>query len=74
LEEGARVREIVYRFSLNQAERTEVSVYGLEGRRHAVILKEYLAAGAHAVRWDGQDSRRVALPAGLYMIVRKRIE
>jgi hypothetical protein len=74
LGEGARAREIVYRFTLHQAERTEVSVYGLEGRRHAVILKEYLAAGDHAVRWDGQDVRRVALPAGLYMIVRKRIE
>jgi hypothetical protein len=69
---GRRGEEVVYRFALEQESRVEVSVFDIEGRRHAVILRRKLGAGSQAVRWNGTDSRGAALPAGVYLIVLKR--
>jgi len=72
LSEGARANDVAYRFTLAQSARAEVSVYGVEGRRHIVLLKGKLAPGDHEARWDGTNARGEALPAGLYLIVLKR--
>jgi hypothetical protein len=72
LGEGARSREIVYRFTLGEPERVEVSVYGLDGRRLAVLMQGRLSSGDHAARWDGKDASGNVLATGLYLIVLKR--
>lgn len=71
---GPRADEVVYRFELARAVRVEVTVHDLEGRRRAVPLRGLVPAGAHAARWDGTDPSGVPLPAGLYLIVLRRLE
>jgi hypothetical protein len=69
---GHRGEAVVYRFALEKASRVEVSVYDVEGRRHARLLHARRESGNHSVRWNGKDARGKALAPGLYLIVLKR--
>lgn len=67
-----RGEEVVYRFALEKEARVDVSVYDLQGRRHARLLKGALGPGDQIARWDGRDARGKPMASGLYLIVLKR--
>lgn len=58
---GARIS-----FVLPTAGTAEVSVYDLTGRRIRTVASGAMAAGLQGVRWDGEDDRGRAAPAGVY--------
>ncbi|MFO7608051.1 MAG: Ig-like domain-containing protein [Candidatus Krumholzibacteriia bacterium] len=55
------------RFSLPEAGRTRLAVYDIRGRRVALLVDDDLAAGAHAVVWDGRDGRGAQAGSGVYL-------
>lgn len=55
-------------FELAQPGLVEIDVLDAAGRRVRQVARAPYAAGAHATRWDGQDSAGRAAPAGLYWI------
>jgi hypothetical protein len=55
------------RFSLPEAGRTRLAVYDIRGRRVALLVDEVLAAGDHAVVWDGRDGRGGRAGSGVYL-------
>jgi len=55
------------RFSLPRAGTAELAVYDLFGRRVRTLVQGELAAGPHAVRWDGRDEAGERLPSGMYL-------
>ncbi len=54
------------RFDLPQAQVARVAVYALDGRLVRTLLSESLAAGSHAVEWNGTDQRGCAVASGTY--------
>ncbi|MDZ7270549.1 MAG: C25 family cysteine peptidase [candidate division KSB1 bacterium] len=50
-------------------ERVVVRIYDLEGRQVRTLLNGELEAGAHRVRWQGDDEQGRAVPSGLYFCV-----
>jgi hypothetical protein len=59
---------LALRFGLARRERASVSVHDVAGRLVRVLADRELAAGEHALAWDGRDSRGSAAPAGLYWV------
>ncbi len=55
-------------FSLERAGWAEISIYGLTGRRIAVLADGTFGAGTHSVTWNGRDGRGRAMPSGTYII------
>lgn len=55
------------RFSLDRAARAEMSIYGLDGRRIAVLVSGSYPAGDHAVVWRGRDDAGRPVPSGAYV-------
>jgi len=53
-------------FSLPQAGRISLTIYNLLGQKLITLLDGSLAAGTHAVIWNGRDSRGGLLPSGVY--------
>jgi hypothetical protein len=53
-------------FSLPTQENVQLEVYGLGGRRVAVLVNETLAAGDHEVIWTGQDEAGHQVASGVY--------
>jgi hypothetical protein len=53
-------------FSLPTQENVQLEVYGLGGRRVAVLVNETLAAGHHQVTWTGQDEAGHPVASGVY--------
>jgi hypothetical protein len=58
-------------FELGRAERVEVSVVDLAGRRVAVLLAADLPAGEHFATWNGRTDDGISAPAGQYFSVLK---
>jgi hypothetical protein len=56
------------RFALPSAGPARLAVYDVLGREVAVAAEAVLAAGRHAVRWDGTGADGRALPAGTYLL------
>ena len=55
------------RFSLVAPERVTLAVFDLEGRRvRTLIAGDAMAAGHHALTWDGRDAEGRSLPSGVY--------
>jgi len=54
------------KFDLPSANRVELSVYDLLGRKVRVLLDEYLPAGSHQVTWDGRSGDGTTLASGVY--------
>lgn len=55
------------RFTLPQSGRVELTVYDIRGRLIKRLHQGDLAAGEHAVTWDGRDQRGRAQPSGVYV-------
>lgn len=55
------------RFTLAAAGSAQVAIYGLDGRRVRLLVEGDLAAGDHAVRWDGRDDAGRGVPSGAYL-------
>jgi hypothetical protein len=55
-------------FTLARGDHANVSVHDARGRRVAVLLDRWLAAGEHAVAWDGRDSQGRDAPSGVYFL------
>ena len=45
-----------------------VTVYGIDGRRVAVLADREFSAGTHALSWDGRDTGGGAAPSGIYFV------
>ena len=72
LSPGRHASEIVYRYTLEEEARVEVTVYDADGRERVVLERARRKAGNHVVRWSGTDESNSLLPPGLYHIVLKR--
>jgi hypothetical protein len=55
-------------FSLGEVGRARLTVYGLTGRRIAILADETFTPGTHTVTWNGRDAEGRALPSGSYLI------
>jgi hypothetical protein len=55
------------RFSVPAAGRAQLAILDLRGRRIATLVDGELAAGTHAVVWDGRDSGGAATASGVYL-------
>lgn len=55
------------RFSLPSAQAVRLVVYGLDGHRVATLVDETLAAGQHAVPWQGRDDNGQVVASGTYV-------
>jgi hypothetical protein len=56
-----------FEFSLSSAGRARLELYDLNGRRvRSLIEAELLAAGKHAIPWDGRGDRGDRVGAGVY--------
>jgi hypothetical protein len=56
------------RFDLARRQRVRVEVVDLLGRRVRTLVDEDLAAGEHALAWDGRDESSRAVAAGIYFV------
>lgn len=55
------------RFALPQAEHAILNIYALTGQRVRTLVDGPLAAGKHAVEWDGKDRRGRSVSSGIYL-------
>jgi predicted outer membrane repeat protein len=55
-------------FAVPRNEDVEVAIYGVDGRRVAVLLREMLAAGQHEVVWSGRDQGGRPAASGVYFV------
>ncbi len=55
------------RFALDAAAEVRVAVYDLQGRLVRTLADSPLAAGVHAVRWDGRDRAGQVVGSGIYL-------
>lgn len=60
--------QVTIRFALDRDEAVQLSVYDLAGRRLRVLSSGNLAAGSHAVSWDGHDASGRPLASGIYLL------
>ncbi len=56
------------RFDLPSAGPVEIAVFSLRGAHLRTLLRGDLAAGFHAVAWDGRDAAGRDLPSGVYLV------
>jgi hypothetical protein len=56
-------------FALERAGRVRLSLHDASGRRVAILVDGWRAAGAHEARWDGRDAQGRDLPNGVYLAV-----
>ena len=54
-------------FSLARASDVELSIYSLDGRKVATLVRESMPVGSHDVIWNGQDSRGQQVASGTYL-------
>lgn len=53
-------------FALPQAGKASLSIYNMLGQKIATLVDGTLAAGTHAVTWNGRDARGLQMPSGVY--------
>jgi agmatine/peptidylarginine deiminase len=52
---------------VNEASHVKVEVYGIDGRRIALLADQEMAAGSHTFRWDINEKGQ-QMPAGIYIV------
>ncbi len=57
-----------FRIELPRQSHVEVAVFDLLGRKIASLLNEEKSAGKYRLEWNGQDSRGLPVPTGMYFI------
>lgn len=55
-----------FRFGLQRPGAARLEVFDVRGRRVRTLLTPRLAAGAHALEWDGRDTRGQRVAPGVY--------
>lgn len=53
-------------FDLPEPQRSSVTIYSLDGRQVRTLLSQDMAAGRHAIQWDGKNERGGAVASGTY--------
>ena len=53
-------------FALPQAGKVSLIIYNLLGQKIMTLVDGTVAAGMHAVKWNGRDARGLQLPSGVY--------
>ena len=61
--------EVTIPFALAETGPVRLAVYNLMGQQVRVLADEWLAAGAHRVRWDGRTAAGVEAASGVYWVV-----
>ena len=61
--------EVTIPFGLAEAGPVRLAVYNLMGQQVRVLADDWLAAGAHRVRWDGRTAAGVEAASGVYWAV-----
>jgi hypothetical protein len=56
-------------FTLERAEELNLSIYNISGQRVIALVSGRMAAGRHAIGWDGRDERGRPVASGLYLAV-----
>ena len=56
------------RFTLPAAAQVQLEVYDVLGQKVRSLLATRLAAGIHAVEWDGRDDGNGAVASGTYFV------
>lgn len=56
------------RFGLPAAMEVQASVYDIQGRMVATLVRQHMAAGYHQVVWDGLRNDGVAVASGVYFV------
>jgi hypothetical protein len=56
------------RFELKAPLRASVAVFDVQGRRVQTLAEEELAAGIHALHWDGSSSNGGKVSSGVYLV------
>ena len=59
-------RKTTLSFALARGGAVELGVYGIDGRKVAMLVAESREAGQYQVNWDGRDSGGQALRPGMY--------
>jgi hypothetical protein len=59
-------RELTLRFGISVADRVNLAVYDVSGRRVRTLLDGHHQAGAYTVKWDGADDNGRRLSKGVY--------
>ena len=54
-------------FSLPEAQRVKLAVYGLDGRLVATLVNEDRGAGLHEVIWNGRNDAGQSVASGMYL-------
>jgi hypothetical protein len=55
-----------FRFELERPGDVELQIVDVRGAVVRTLRRRDLAAGAHAIAWDGRDERRQEVPSGIY--------
>jgi uncharacterized membrane protein len=55
-------------FTLGKAQRVQLAVFDLSGRRIALLADAQFDAGRHSVEWNGRDERGQAASSGTYFV------
>ena len=53
-------------FALPRADKVELTIYSIDGRRITTLLRQDMDAGPHSVTWDGRDAAGRSVAAGVY--------
>jgi hypothetical protein len=56
------------RFDLARAQRVEVRIYGIDGRRVRTLVSGELPAGRHERSWNGRDEAGHTVATGMYLL------
>ena len=54
-------------YDLPRAEKVEVAVFDLLGKKIFTLKNQHQQAGQHRVRWDGRDEKGLPVPSGVYV-------
>ena len=54
------------RFQLPSAQKVELTLFDLSGRRINRLVNATLSAGPHEIRWTGTDERGIRVAPGIY--------
>ncbi len=55
-------------FLVTAAQRVQIEIYDLAGRRIAVVADDLFSPGLHGTAWDGRDRAGRAVPSGSYLV------
>ncbi|MEO0185530.1 MAG: T9SS type A sorting domain-containing protein [candidate division WOR-3 bacterium] len=61
-------KQLLICYEIFQPQDIQLSVYSIDGRKVCQIIKGHVNAGKYRISWDGIDSNRKILPAGVYFI------